>query len=158
MAARDFAQIFSFGRPGAAPVRDAAGLLVQAPAGAPRFDHDEAGKPIGLLIEAGARLGAGDRAKLAMALPGGPATIFHHFAAPRGEAERRAYFVLDAAAAVEGLLAGAGHHLAIGAIPGFLRNRGGHVRYREQDWPLAAAIGPDARAFGDGAGRPLLEG
>jgi hypothetical protein len=158
-----FDETFAFARPIAAEHRDAAGDLVEAAAGDPRFDYDEAGMALGLLIEGGPYFGAADRASV---LAGdweilGPATVFHDFAAAGGQPERRAYYSRSARATIDALLGEAGHHRRIGAIPGHLRNLGGFVRYRNETWHLPAAIGDSDGALvsdGDDADRPLIEG
>lgn len=163
MSGPTFDQVFAFGRPVPAQHRNAQGELVEAAPGQPRIDHDEAGAPLGLLIEEGPYHGAGDRLRV---LAGeweiaGPATVFHERLGADGAVERRAVYTLDARKALDGLLAGAGHHRRVGAVSGFLRNRGGYVRYREADWALPDLLGPaEGVAFTDGepADRPLLEG
>ncbi|GIX12259.1 MAG: hypothetical protein KatS3mg118_0218 [Paracoccaceae bacterium] len=49
--AADFATLHSFARPGIGTRLTAAGQIEEVPADQPRFDHDAAGVPLGLLIE-----------------------------------------------------------------------------------------------------------
>lgn len=158
-----FAQTFAFARPRPAPVRGADGAVTIAAADIPRFDHDGAGARLGLLVDAGETLGQADRCRV---LPGawesaGFATVLHELLDPAGQLIRRALYSETPRAAVDALLSSAGHHRRIGAVPGYLRNLGGYVRYRELDWLLPAAIAATpapARAIADEAGRPLVDG
>ncbi len=158
-----FEETFVFARPIAAEHRDAAGEIVEAAIDAPRFDHDEAGARLGLLVEGGPYFGAADRVSVP---PGdweiaGPATVFHELAGEDDVPVRRAYYTRSARASVNAILATAGHHRQIGAAAGHFRNLGGHVRYREQIWQLPVAIGDGDGAFisdGDDPDRPLIEG
>lgn len=149
---------FDFARPVPAAYRDAGGVLVTAAVDVPRFDHDADGKAIGLLVEPGAALGQADRVRL-QADSIGPvlATIFHARRLSDGSIERRAWYSRDPQATINACLAGAGHHLSIGAIAGYRANLGGFCRYRDVDWQLTDLIAADAgRAIGDGAGRALI--
>jgi len=167
LSQNDFTGAFTFARSEAATYVDAAGAEQLAPAGTPRFDHDDAGMPLGLLVGPGSDIGGGDRITvLAGALPDAlvngtvaadrAATVFHVFlpaGAPSTAIERRAWYTRNVRAMIDALLAQAGHHLAIGAIAG-LRVRagddgGGFVRFRGQVWQLAPALA------GDAAGTPL---
>lgn len=157
-----FAAWFDFGRPTAAPYRDAAGAIVVAPVNAPRFDHEAAGASIGLLVEPGAELGQADRARLQVDAIGATiATVFHERRDPDGTIVRRAWYSRDPQATIDACLSQAGHHLRIGAIPGYRRRIGapgaGFVRFRGVDWRLTELIDAGAgAAIGDDAGRGLI--
>ncbi|UNU43619.1 hypothetical protein EAO27_13475 [Sphingopyxis sp. YF1] len=153
-----FAAWFDFGRPTAAPYRDAAGAIVTAAIDVPRFDHDAAGAPIGLLVEPGAELGQADRARLQVDAIGATiATVFHERRDADGTIVRRAWYSRDPQATIDACLSQAGHHLRIGAIPGYRRNLGGFVRFRGIDWQLTELIAAGAgAAIGDDAGRGLI--
>ena len=151
---------FDFARPNVAPYRNAAGALVDAAIGAPRFDHDDQGAPIGLLVEPGEQLGQADRARLQLAAIGAtPATVFHARREDDGSVTRRAWYSHDPQATIDACLGQAGHHLTIGAVPGFRPNLGGFARYRGADWQLTELIGTgDGEAVGDEDGRALIGG
>jgi hypothetical protein len=157
-----FAAWFDFGRPTAAPYRDAAGAIVTAAIDAPRFDHDGDGASIGLLVEPGDELGQADRARLQVDAIGATiATVFHERRDPDGTIVRRAWYSRDPQATIDACLSQAGHHLRVGAIPGYRRRLGasgaGFVRFRGADWQLTdlIAAGPGA-ALGDDDGRALI--
>lgn len=150
---RPFELSFAFSRSVAGAYRTDAGLAAIAPPGAPRFDHDMNGEPLGLLVEAGARLGEGDRLQVVTAGWAflGEATVLHAFTPIGGGLTHRAFYTLDPRATVDALLGAAGYHRSIGAVPGFLRNKGGLVRYRSIDWRLPGAmVTPSGEAVHDG--------
>ncbi|KTE24452.1 MULTISPECIES: hypothetical protein [unclassified Sphingopyxis] len=151
---------FDFGRPTAAPHRNAAGAIVVAPVDAPRFDHDLAGKPTGLLVEPGAALGQADRARLQIdAIGATVATVLHALREDDGSISRRAWYSRDPQVTIDACLGQAGRHISIAAIPGYRPNAGGFVRYRGVDWQLAGVLdGGVGTAIGDGSGRALIEG
>lgn len=161
----EFASAFDFARSETASCRDAAGAEQLLGPDLPRFDHDEEGAPLGLLITAGADLGGGDRAALdPLMLPEDlltgtdrAATVFHMFDPGTGPV-RRAWYSRNALATVNALLDQAGHHLAIGVVPGFRPREddggAGIVRYRGQAWTLPGLLG--APALTDGAGSALI--
>lgn len=165
----DFDAAFAFTRPLASEYRDANGDNQSAAIDVPRFDHDEEGNPLGLLIEGGPWLGQADSALIdPLMLPeditGQEVTIFHMFAQTDGAIVRRAWYSRDAIAMINGLLAGAGRHVSIGLIAGYRENKGqpgetGYVRYRGQSWGLATLIsaGGDT-VLADEADRPLIGG
>jgi len=138
-----FAEAFDFTRPVAAAVRNQAGEVESAAIDEPRFDHDEAGNRLGLLVAAGETLSQGDRCAV---IAGdwevvGPATVLHEYADAEGAVQRRAYYTASVRKMVNSVLAIEGHHRIIGAVPGFLKNRAGEVLYRERLWELSLAIG-----------------
>lgn len=149
---------FDFTRPGAAPYRNAAGVIVDAPADTPRFDHDAGGAPVGLIVEPGEELGQADRARLQVdAIGATKATVLHARREADGSIVRRAWYTRDPQATINACLAQVGHHLSVGAVPGFRPNLGGHVRYRGRDWQLTDLIGTGTgAAVGDDDGRPLI--
>ncbi len=153
-----FAAWFDFLRPTVAPYRDAGGAIVDAAIDAPRFDHDAEGAPLGLLVEPGAELGQADRARLQVdAIGATVATVFHARLDAGGALCRRAWYSRDPQATIDACLGQAGHHLSIGAVPGFRRNLGGYVRYRGLDWQLTELLGTgDGDALGDGDGRAMI--
>lgn len=172
LTSADIDLVFSFARSDALPYRDAGGDVVTAPADAPRFDHDEGGQPLGLLVTPGYELGGGERLAvdpmmLPEALLPGPdvptpgtardATVLHRFRPPGGDETRRAYYTRDVRAAIDRLMAQAGHHAEIGVVAGFLPNRGGWVRYRGAAWqtPGVMATGGGALLAAE-AGKPLV--
>lgn len=88
-------------------------------------------------------------------------TILHRFAPEVAEGGtwsevRRAWYSRNVAAAIDALLAQAGHHLEIGVIMGFRRNIDGAVRYRDQVWTLAGVLMVGSAALTDGEGRPII--
>lgn len=149
---------FDFTRPNIAPYRDAGGAIVDAAIDTPRFDHDAAGAPIGLLVEPGAQLGQADRARLQSAAIGATdSTVLHEWRAADGTLERRAWYSRDPQATIDACLGQAAHHVRIGAVPGFRPNLGGFVRYRGLDWQLTGLVGTgDGAALGDEEGRALI--
>ncbi|PAL25485.1 hypothetical protein [Sphingopyxis sp. GW247-27LB] len=149
---------FDFARPTVAPYRDAAGDEVVAAIDAPRFDHDAAAASIGLLVEPGAELGQADRARLqAAAIGATKATVLHRRRTDDGAIVRRAWYTLDPQAVIDACLGQAGHHLSIGAVPGYRPNLGGFVRYRGEDWQLTDLVGTGTgAAIGDEEGRALI--
>jgi hypothetical protein len=160
LMAGEFDRVFAFSRPIAGAYRDRRGIAAIAAAGVPRFDHDAAGRANGLLVETGPRLGTGDRCRLKPGqLQAAPMTVLHWFARQGDAAVRRAYYSTTPAKTIDAALAGAGHHLLIAAVPGFLRNLGGFVRYRGEIWSLAGLVEaiPGA-ALADAQDRPLLTG
>lgn len=151
-------------------MRDAAGAAIVAPADTPRFDHDEEGTPLGLLLASGVELGGGDRMTIdPLILPadiltsiepfGRNVTVFHHFDGGAG-AERRAWYSRDPETTINRLLQMSGHHLQIGLARGFRPNEGGYARYRGFRWRLPNLIrAPHASGLGvlgNGAGKPLV--
>jgi hypothetical protein len=149
---------FDFARPTAAPYRDEDGAVATAPADAPRFDHDDAGTSIGLLVEPGDQLGQADRARLqSAAIAAIEATVLHEQRADDGSVTRRAWYSRNPQATIDACLGQAGRHLRIGAVPGFRPNLGGFVRFRGLDWQLTDLLGAgDGRALGDVEGRALI--
>lgn len=152
---------FVFSRSEAATYRDAAGTEQAAAIDAPRFDHDEAGAPRGLLATPGSDIGTQDRLAvdplmlpellLTGDLPGQrDATVFHAFVPLGSETvQRRAYYTRTVRETIDGLLAQAGHHVEIGVITGFRANLGGYARLRGQVWTIAGILA------GNGAGAAL---
>lgn len=133
---------FRFERIRPEPVRRADGSITLAPAGAPRFDHDESGRRLGLLIEGGSGLANGDRLLIERNDDwhrAGPMTVLHALQVG-GEVKRRAHYTLDPAATVDSCLALEGHHQLIGAVPGQLPNYDGTVHYAGQRWALASYL------------------
>lgn len=161
----EFATAFDFARSESASCRNGAGAEQLLGPDAPRFDHTEDGVPLGLLISAGADLGGGDRAAIdPLMLPeelltgaDTTATVFHMFDAGSGPV-RRAWYSRNAQATVNALLNQAGHHLAIGVVPGFRPREddggAGIVRYRGAAWTLPGLLGMPALT--DGAGSALI--
>ncbi len=156
LRADQFPIAFDFARCEAADVRGPDGSVRTAPADVPRFDHDAAGQPRGLLVT------DADRAAIdplmlpadlteSASLSAREATVYHLFVpieagltASSPEAfeaamVRRAYFTRDAAGLIDSLLASPGHHVAIGTHAGFAQNRGGFARYRGKLWQLASS-------------------
>jgi hypothetical protein len=53
----------------------------------------------------------------------------------------------------------AGRHASIGVVPGFLVNKAGHVRYRQQNWMLTGVISDGAgHVLADDQGNLIIEG
>lgn len=165
-----FAATFSLQRASTAPVRNAAGAVVEAAANQPRFDHDASGAPRGLLIEAAQGEQAADiLAMLPDRLPGLPdgeaATVLHavgHETATGWKVERRCWYSRNALATVQALLRMAGHHVSIAIFPGFLppvAGQGGPiVRYRGREWQTPARILADRNHYLEAArGLVLVE-
>ncbi|QUM72192.1 hypothetical protein [Sphingopyxis granuli] len=149
---------FDFARPTIAPYRNAAGAIVDAAVDVPRFDHDDAGRPAGLLVEPGEQLGQADRARLQVdAIGATVATVLHAWRADDGSVVRRAWYTKNPQATIDACLGQAAHHLQIGAVPGYRPNLGGFVRFRGADWQLTELLGAGGgRALGDDDGRALI--
>ena len=158
-----FAIAFDFSRSEAAAYVNAAGANVTAAIDAPRFDHDPGGVELGLLVTAGSDFGAQDRVTIDPAMlpvelltgAGEAATVFHWFDGGSGP-QRRAFYSRAAQATIDALLAQAGHHLAIGAVPGFRPNKGGFVRYRGEAWQLPGIVTSSGAGLLGQPGRALL--
>lgn len=155
-----FAGAFDFTRSVAAAYRDGNGSRQTAAIDTPRFDHERDGTPLGLLVEAGPQPGQRDRVALAAAVAiSGPATVLHALRGADGVVVRRAYYTLGATATINACLKQAGHHVAIGAVPGYLPGRDGAVFYRRHSWAMPAVITTSAGVgVGTGDARPLLAG
>lgn len=154
-----FATLFTFARSRSAPYRDSNGTLATAAIDAPRFDHDLAGAPLGLIVDEGGE--AGDRDRLALADPigvSGPATVFHAVTRDDGAIDRRAYYTMNADQLVGQLLRQAARHRTIGVAPGFVAVRNGFVRYRGVAWEPPAVIAAGVAVLADAGDRPLLAG
>lgn len=154
-----FAQAFDFARTIVAPYRNASGLLINAAIDAPRFDHDEAGNRRGLLIGRGPLRGQHDALSVVAGAWEiiGKATILFEWAED-DLIRSRALYSRSVRADVNSCLKIAGHLRMIGAVPGYLPNLGGYVRYRNRDWPLGVALDAGGGAvMGDGAGRVIIE-
>lgn len=161
----EFASAFDFARSEAASCRDATGTEQLLAADLPRFDHDDNGTPLGLLIGSGEDLGGGDRTAIdPLMLPeelltgsDRAATVFHLFDPGTGPV-RRAWYSRNALATVNALLDQVGHHIAIGVVAGFRPREddggAGLVRYRGQAWTLPGLLG--SPAINDGTGRGLI--
>jgi len=184
LRASQFAIAFDFARSEAAAVRGPDGVLVTAPAGQPRFDHDATGRPRGLLVTPGAEPGGQDRSAFdPLMLPAEltegdnqtarEATVYHAFvpvaaslteggvsAATPEQFEagiiRRAFYTREAARLIDTLIRSAGHHLVIGAHAGFAENRDGFARYRGKLWQLPQGLGNDGAALTSSADKPLI--
>lgn len=185
LRASQFAIAFDFARSEAAAVRGEDGVVTTLAADQPRFDHDPAGKPRGLLVTPGSDIGGQDRSAfdplmLPAALTEGDdqsareATVYHAFvpltasqtdggvsAAPQDVFEaaiiRRAFYTREAARLIDALIRSAGHHLIIGAHAGFAENRDGFARYRGKLWQLPQGIrGDDSGALTSSADKPLI--
>lgn len=160
-----FADTFTFTRPVAAPVRNADGAQIEAAIDAPRFDHADDGARLGLLVEAGAELGQGDRVRFdgdqLDELAGERATVLHARRLADGSIERRAWFTRDAVATLDAVLSQEAHHISVAALPGYLPAKISAgvaiARYRRLDWQLVGgiAVAPGI-ALGDADGRALI--
>ena len=160
-----FASLFLFSRPRAAVGRNASGELVSYGPNVPRFDHDEAGMPLGLLIERGPFPGQGDRLELDRSQPWWETSdrwsILHAHRPPAatGAIVRQVHYcdARTAPALVDACLAIAGHHVTIGAVPGTLEpNRRGEVRYAGHAWALAQLLALDRDVILSAAQRPVI--
>lgn len=160
-----FANSFDFGRPSAAPVRAANGELVTAPVDQARFDHDDDGNRLGLLIEAGDILGQQDR----LTSVGGDwtaaetATVLLEWMGTDSVVRRRATYSRRVKATVDAALATLGHLRFIAAVAGFLppqqrEDQSLYVRFSERSWELGAAlVDGGGTAIVDQGGRLLIE-
>lgn len=155
-----FATAFDFARSVESPYRDAQGRQLYAGVDAPRFDHERSGEPLGLLVEAGPLAGQRDRVTLADAIDiTGAATVFHALRRADGVIERRAYYTMNATATINACLRQLGHHVAIGAVAGYLPGRDGTVFYRRDAWAMPPILTTGAGVgVGTGDARPLLAG
>lgn len=156
-----FADTFAFSRARASAYVDAAGDPAEAAVDVPRFDHALDGTPRGLLIEGRPQFGAADRLTVVdgdWAQPGG--TVLHEYETPAGEVRRRAIYAPDdPSSAVDGCLNAKGRHRRIAYVPGFLKNRGGRVRWRDLLWDLPGLVFAEAGvALTPITDKPLLEG
>lgn len=184
LRASQFAIAFDFARSETAAVRGPNGVVTTLDPDLPRFDHDEAGKPRGLLVTPGSDIGGQDRSAFdPLMLPASltegtdltarEATVYHVFvpiavsltedgvsAATPEQFEagviRRAFYTRDAARLIDALIRSAGHHLAIGAHAGFAENRDGFARYRGKRWRLPEGLGVDGAALASAPHKPLI--
>lgn len=179
LRASQFAIAFDFARSEAALVRGSDGVLAIAPADQPRFDHDAAGRPRGLLVTGGADLGGGDRAAFdPLMLPAQltegtdltarEATVYHAFVPVSADIEgasadafeaailRRAFYTRDAARLIDTLMRSAGRHVMIGAHAGFADNRDGFARYRGKRWLLPVGLDVDGAPLASAPHTPLI--
>lgn len=165
----DLAIAFTFSRSAAAPYRDSSGAQLSAPANVPRFDHDDQGKALGLLIARGADAGQEDRLALdPLILPAAlvesddartrEATVFHRWLPEGATAERfDAWFTRNAVAAIDALGRQAGHHRAFGVTTGFAVAREGEVRLRAHTWRVAGyLLASPGKVLTDGVAQPLV--
>lgn len=184
LRASQFAIAFDFARSEAAAVRGPNGVVTTLDPDLPRFDHDPAGKPRGLLVTPGSDIGGQDRSAfdplmLPAALTEGAdltareATVYHAFvplsasqtedgvsAASPEDFEagivRRAFYTREAARLIDTLMRTAGHHLAIGVHAGFAENADGFARYRGKRWRLPEGLGVDGAALTSSPAKPLI--
>lgn len=149
---------FDFVRPTVAAFVDEDGAMAEAAIDAPRFDHLVDGTSIGLLIEPGDAFGQADRARLQLdAIGATVSTVFHARREVDGTIVRRAWYSRNPQATIDACLGQEGHHLSVGAVPGYRPNLGGFVRYRDIDWQLTDLIGAgESIALGDDDGRALI--
>jgi hypothetical protein len=161
---RPFGESFTFARSIAADYRDAAGDVVTAPVNVPRFDHAVDGTPKGLLVEPGPALGQHDALQTQPGWEVGveKATVLHEYEMD-GQIRRVAFYTSNAKAMADGCCRAAVHHRSLIAVEGYLRNRGGYVRYDGRNWDLGSALavqpGPLASpVLADEDGRLLIEG
>lgn len=160
-----FAELFLFSRPIARPARGMDGVAAMLDPGEPRFDHDINGRPLGLLVEGGARLGEGDRVELDRSRPWWESadrwTILHAHR-PAGNPTsivRKAHFceAVHAADLVDACLGLAGHHVTIGAVPAILgTDRRGEVRYAGHGWQLDQLLGDTQSGVLSVGQRPVI--
>lgn len=155
-----FAATFTFARTIAAPFRNSVGGIVTAPANVPRYDHSAPGERAGLLIESGGGFGRAD----ALTVVAGDwadvnaATVLIEFRElETGAIRRRAVYATDVRAAVNACLNTAARHLMTVAVPGYLPNLGGFVRYRAKDWPLGDALATDRPENGGAVLRDTID-
>lgn len=179
LRASQFGIAFDFARSEAADVRGPDGVLATAPANQPRFDHDDTGRPRGLLVTGGTEPGGGDRAAfdplmLPAALTEGEdltareATVYHAFVPVSADIEggsadafdaaivRRAFYTRDAARLIDTLMRSAGRHVMIGVHAGFAENRDGFARYRGKRWLLPVGLGVDGAPLASVPHKPLI--
>lgn len=156
-----FADTFSFVRGWTASYLDQAGEAAVAAANVPRFDHDASGAPRGLLLEGSPERWHPDRLQVEdgdWAVAGG--TVLHIFETPAGETRQNAWYAkADPKSAVDACLSAKGRHQLIAYVPGYLRNRGGYVRWRRRDYALGGILlSEPGIAIGAADNIPLLEG
>lgn len=152
---------FDFTRPTQKTYLDADGVEQLADVDEVRFDHDETGAPLGLLVERGAALGQSDRAVLQDGVlddaVDADATVLHARVLDDGSIDRRAWYTRNPAVAINAMIGTVGHHASIGVIPGYRENKGGYVRYRGFSWYLTGLIAVgDGSVLADEADRPLI--
>lgn len=159
---RPFGETFTFSRPGPADYTDANGDPQTAAANVARFDFAPGGILKGLLVEPGSGFGQHDAIVTVDGWQGDDMGTVLHEIEEDGVVRRVAFYSRTMKATVDGRLRAAGHHRSIIAIPGFLRNRGGYVRFDRRNWQLGRAIAiedvPGAPVLGDDAGRIIIEG
>jgi len=154
-----FAATFVFARSVPAVCRDASGALVTRAANVARFDHAANGVSLGLIVGTGEAFGQHDavRAKAGdWEDEAASATILHEYEID-GVIVRTAIHSDRPRAAINGCLRVAARHRLIGAVPGFLPNLGGFVRFRAVRYELGDALGEGSTAIGDTENRPLIE-
>lgn len=158
-----FAQTFAFSRGKTAAHRGPDGVEKTARRHVPRFDHDEDGAPLGLLIEGRPGTFFPDRIHVAEGdwmQPRG--TVLHEWTDPTGVLRRDAWYApFDPRSAVDAALNVKGHARRIAYVAGYLRNRGGFVRWKRLDWQLGGLVASESAVMiaADTAGdEPILEG
>lgn len=156
-----FADTFGFSRGDRGSYRDADGVVRRAATDVPRFDHDEAGVAKGLLVEGSPLRWHADRVSVRSGdwatVPG---TVLHIFETPEGEVRQNAWYAMtDPKGAVDACLGAKGRHRLIAFVPGYLRNRGGYVRWGRRDYALGGILlSEPGVAIGAADTIPLLEG
>ncbi len=161
-----FANSFSFGRPSSAPARDASSALIDVAPDEARFDHDENGARLGLLVELGAMLGQADRL---VTVDNGWAdgidtgTVLVEWADASGAVLRRASYTRQLKATADAALLTIGHLRLVAAVAGFIPRQARadgslYVRYADRSWELGAAlVDGDGVALADSEDRLLIE-
>lgn len=156
-----FSDTFTFSRRRAAAYGNWAGIEAIAAKHEPRFDHNSAGIPRGLIIEGRSDQWFPDRLEVRSGDWSSPAgTVLHTLEDIDGQLRHMAWYApVDPISAVNACLNAKGYHHRIAYVPVYLRNRGGFVRWRRTDYVLGGLLKSETGVvLAAAADVPLLEG
>lgn len=161
-----FAETFTFQRTRLADYIDAAGEPATATYNEPRFDHSAEGLPRGLLVESAWPPSESDVCRIQRldwdGLTADRGTVLHEYETAAGSIRRRAWYARrgEMADIVDVCLNTIAHHRLIAAVPVFLANRGGEVRWRDRFYELGGVLmADDVYGLAEAADtHPIIEG
>lgn len=144
-----FAETFTFTRSRAADYLDAGGEPATATYDEPRFDHAVDGQARGLLVEGVWPPPESDACRIRRldwdGLTAERGTVLHEYETLAGGIRRRAWYARrgEMADIVDACLNTAARHRLLAAVPVFLANRGGEVRWRDRFYELGGVLMAD---------------